>query len=214
MQPCWKCDCPPPFSINMERRKQKNRCMYLCRPVWHLHWCYVHVAGRQGHTQTHTGTEAAGERCLQCLLSPPDGLHHRATGLFLPCFLCPPPLRCRGHRVKAVVLPSDSHWAVSHTPGHQATRREFHRLLPLDPKEDPKTLSLLGPASDCCCSLSMFPNYVFLNECLKCTLVQFSLRLFQFINVFIPNGSRHVKTAGFSPWLCHGGDSQPHMRGW
>lgn len=71
--------------------KQKNRCMYLCRPVWHPHWCYVHVAGRQGHTQTHTGTEAAGERCLRCLLLPPDGLHHRATGLFLPCFLCPPP---------------------------------------------------------------------------------------------------------------------------
>lgn len=72
-------------------RKQKNRCMCLCRPVWHPHWCYVHVAGRQGHRQTHTGTEAAGERCLRRLLLPPDALHHRATGLFLPCFLCPPP---------------------------------------------------------------------------------------------------------------------------
>lgn len=122
MQPCWKCNWPPPFSINMEAEgliwKQKNRCMYLCRPVWHPHWCYVHVAGRQGHTQTHTGTEAAGERCLRCLLLPPDGLHHRATGLFLPCFLCPPPPRCRGHQVKPVVVHSDSCLPHTWPPGN------------------------------------------------------------------------------------------------
>lgn len=34
------------------------------------------------------------------------------------------------------------------------------------------------------------------------------------LNDFIFNEARHVKTVGFSPWLCNGGDSQPHKRGW
>lgn len=130
--------------------KQRNRCMYFCRPVWHPHWCYVHVASWQGHTQTHTGTQAAGEPCLRCLLLPPDGLHHRATGLFLPCFLCPPPPQCRGHWVKPVVFQSDSYCAASHPPGHLLEMmRKFHRLLPLIPKKDLNTLTLLVLAGDC-----------------------------------------------------------------
>lgn len=47
-------------------------------------------------TNTHAGTEAAGERCLRRLLLPPDGLHYRATGCFGPASAALHPRRSRG----------------------------------------------------------------------------------------------------------------------
>lgn len=94
-----------------------------------LVWCPC-CGSTRALANTHSGPEAAGGRCLRRLLLPPDGLHHGATGLFLPCFLCPPP-----------PTPPPQSWTSlwsytptatgshSHTPGHQDTMRKFQQHL-------------------------------------------------------------------------------------
>lgn len=122
-------------------RKQKNRCMYLCRPVWHPHWCYVHVAGRQGHTQTHT-RHRSSRRTLPAMPSVASwrftSQSRRPVSALLPLPSTPPMSWASGEACGRTLrqLP----------PTHLATRstlRKFHQLHPLVLKEDPGTLFLL-----------------------------------------------------------------------
>lgn len=84
-----------------------------------LVWCPC-CGSTRALANTHSGPEAAGGRCLRRLLLPPDGLHHGATGLFLPCFLCPPPLH--PHRSRGQAFGPTLWQLLGRTPTHLATR--------------------------------------------------------------------------------------------